>query len=78
MWQEGVSIIQRHRLRWGVEDRDRSLGAQPRSGPARAAHVDANTQLQHVNQELARQAPARAPEPPARTREISRELRRSS
>jgi hypothetical protein len=78
VWQDGVGIIQRHRLRWGVADPERPLGAQPRSGAARAAHFDASTQLQRASQELARQTPARTPEPPARTREISRELRRSS
>jgi len=77
VWQEGVGIIQRHRLRWGVTDPERPLGVQPRSGAARAAHVDASTQLQRARQELTRQTPARTPEPPARTREISRELRRS-
>src|SRR4029077_13700049 len=30
-WQEGVGIIQRHRLRWEVADTERPLGAQPRS-----------------------------------------------
>jgi conjugative relaxase-like TrwC/TraI family protein len=77
VWQEGVGIIQRHRLRWEVADPERPLGAQPRSGSACAAHLDASTQLQRATQELARQSPARTPEPPARTRELAREFRRS-
>jgi hypothetical protein len=77
VWQEGVGIIQRHRLRWEVADPERPLGAQPRSGSARAAQLDASTHVRLVTQELARQSPARTPEPPARTRELSRELRRS-
>jgi hypothetical protein len=77
VWQEGVGIIQRHRLRWEVADSERALGAQPRSGSARAAQLDASTQLRLATQELARQNPARTPEPPARTRELARELRRS-
>jgi hypothetical protein len=78
VWQDGVGIIQRHRLRWGVADPERALGGDPRSGGARAAHVDASTQLRFVSQQLAREGPTRMPEAPARTRELSRELRRSS
>jgi conjugative relaxase-like TrwC/TraI family protein len=78
VWQEGVGVIQRHRLRWGVADPEHALGVQPRSGTACAAHLDASMHLQDATRELARQSPVRTPEPPARTRELARELRRSS
>lgn len=53
-WRDATSVVERHRLRFGITDPDRALGPQPRSGPAWAAHVSAAGQLHKATEELAR------------------------
>jgi conjugative relaxase-like TrwC/TraI family protein len=74
-WTEGVAVIQRHRLRSGITDPERALGAEPRLRDACAAHHQARSDLERANEHLARTGVAHAAQ--ARGRDFGIELSRS-
>ncbi len=51
-WETGVDLIERHRQAHGITDRERALGAEPRSGFERAAWEHTANQLASLQRQL--------------------------